>query len=170
MFKPRACLGTAFVLSLSALDIAPSSACSMTMEASATPIRPERSCPQTRSGFLMRMLITFLACSIFAAPSAMGQSRGELLYTTHCISCHTTEMHWRDNRSASNWPAVKAQVRRWQDVASLAWSDGDILDVSRYLNETIYHFDQTAEPVSSSSRGGNEPASMRIRLALLRRP
>jgi hypothetical protein len=118
----------------------------------------------------MRALITLLTCSLVAAPSAMAQSRGELLYTTHCIACHTTEMHWRDKRSASNWPALKAQVRRWQEVASLAWGEGDILDVSRYLNETIYHFEQIADPVSLSGRCTNEPVSTLTRLALLRRP
>jgi hypothetical protein len=100
----------------------------------------------------------------------MAQSRGELLYTTHCIACHTTEMHWRDKRVASDWPALVAQVRRWQDAASLAWSDGDILEVSRYLNEAIYHFGQTAGPVSSYSRGVNEPVSKLSRLDLLPRP
>ena len=118
----------------------------------------------------MRALIIFLICSLVAVASAMAQSRGELLYTTHCIACHTTQMHWRDKRSASNWPGLKVQVRRWQDAASLAWSDGDILDVSRYLNETIYHFEQTADPVSSSGRRIREPASTATRLALLRRP
>ncbi len=106
-----------------------------------------------RSGWLLLAI----AIAIFA-PSAMAQSRGELLYRTHCISCHTTEIHWRDKRSASNWPALKSQVRRWQAAASLAWSDGDILDVSRYLNESIYHFEQTADPVSSGGVGANAPA------------
>jgi mono/diheme cytochrome c family protein len=100
----------------------------------------------------------------------MAQSRGELLYTTHCIACHTTEVHWRDKRAASNWPALKAQVRHWQDAASLAWSEGDILDVSRYLNEATYHFEQTADPVSSISRVGNEPDATLSNLELLRRP
>ena len=92
----------------------------------------------------------------------MVQSRGELLYTTHCIACHTTEMHWRDNRSASNWVDLTAQVRRWQAAASLSWSASDILDVSRYLNDSIYHFEQTGDPAASSSRAGNraqEPPS-----------
>jgi mono/diheme cytochrome c family protein len=120
-------------------------------------------------GFIVRVIVTVLTVFLGDPPSARAQTRGELLYTTHCISCHTTEMHWRDNRSANNWPALKAQVRRWQDVASLAWGDGDILAVSRYLNETIYHFEQTADPVSSSSRGVNEPVSTRIKLALLER-
>jgi mono/diheme cytochrome c family protein len=109
--------------------------------------------------FIVRVLITILTCSLVAVPSAMAQSRGELLYTTHCISCHTTEMHWRENRSAGNWASLKVQVRRWQDAASLAWSDGDIQDVSRYLNESIYHFEQSADPVSSLSAGGHESVS-----------
>lgn len=116
----------------------------------------------------MRALITVLTCCLFAAPTAMAQSRGELLYTTHCIACHTTEMHWREKRSASSWPALKAQVRRWQDAASLAWSDSDILDVSGYLNETIYHFKQTADPVSSSGPGRSAPVTTPTRLALQR--
>lgn len=104
----------------------------------------------------MRVLITILACCLIAAPAAMAQSRGELLYTTHCAACHTTAMHWRDNRAASDWTSLKLQVRRWQREASLAWSDGDVLDVSRYLNDSIYHFEQTADPGSSLSLAGNE--------------
>lgn len=124
----------------------------------------------SRWGFILRVLIAVLVDSLIAAPSAMAQSRGELLYTTHCISCHTTEMHWRDKRSASNWASLKVQVRRWQGAASLAWSDGDILDVSRYLNESIYHFEQPADAVSSLSPGGNEPVSRLARLAPHRLP
>ncbi len=83
-----------------------------------------------------------LACS----PAAVAQSRGELLYTTHCIACHTTQMHWRDGRAATNWSSLAFQVRRWQGAASLGWSESDILDVCRYLNETIYRFDPGAAP------------------------
>jgi mono/diheme cytochrome c family protein len=115
------------------------------------------------------MFITVLACGFIAAPPAMAQSRGELLYTTHCNSCHTTQMHWRDNRSASNWASLKAQVRRWQDAASLGWSDSDILNVARYLNDSIYHFEQTADPVALLSLGGSELACTPTRLAPHRR-
>ncbi len=98
---------------------------------------------------IVRALVTLLACSFVATPPAMAQSRGELLYTTHCASCHTAQMHWRDHRAASNWTSLTFQVRRWQGAASLAWSDSDILEVSRYLNDRIYHFEQTADTVSS---------------------
>jgi hypothetical protein len=107
----------------------------------------------------MRALVTGLACGLVCVPCAMAQSRGELLYTTHCISCHTTQMHWRENRAANNWASLKVQVQRWQGAASLAWSDGDILDVSRYLNESIYHFrpPQARPPVGCARRSGLLP-------------
>lgn len=119
---------------------------------------------------MVRVYLALLTCILVAAPSAMAQSRGELLYTTHCIACHTTAMHWRDNRSASNWAGLKAQVRRWQGVSSLASSDGDILTVSRYLNDSIDHFEQTADPVSLLRPGGNAPMPTLTRPAALALP
>ena len=38
---------------------------------------------------------------ITGSAGAQAQSRGELLYSTHCISCHTSEIHWRDNKAAT---------------------------------------------------------------------
>jgi cytochrome c len=72
-----------------------------------------------------------------AAPSA---SRGELLYATHCVSCHDAQVHWRDRRLAKDWTSLVAEVRRWQANAGLGWSDQEIVDVARYLNARYYHF------------------------------
>jgi len=65
----------------------------------------------------MRALITFLTCSLVAASSAMAQSRGELLYTTHCIACHTTEMRSRDKRPARSGGSAAAGAGRCRLVA-----------------------------------------------------
>jgi mono/diheme cytochrome c family protein len=92
-------------------------------------------------------LIAIASCAL-AAASAMAQSRGELLYTTHCIACHSTQLHWRDGRAARDWTTLKFQVRRWQDAASLGWSDSDIQEVALYLNEAIYRFKQTERPIA----------------------
>jgi mono/diheme cytochrome c family protein len=67
-------------------------------------------------------------------------SRGELLYSTHCIECHTTQIHWRANRRAVDWETLKFQVRRWQGVLNLGWTEADADDVAHYLNDTIYRF------------------------------
>lgn len=93
----------------------------------------------------MRMLL--LAAVTAGGVSAQPRpepppSRGELLYSTHCIECHNTEMHWRDLKQARDWDSLKAQVRRWQEIGKLAWSETDIIEVTRYLNQTIYDFPQ----------------------------
>ena len=101
---------------------------------------------------MMRSLIAgFVVASAVTAP-ALAQSRGELLYSTHCIECHTSRMHWRDNRVARDWASLKVQVRRWQATASLAWSDDDVVEVARYLNERIYRFEAAADPAAAGSR------------------
>ncbi|HTS23218.1 MAG TPA: hypothetical protein VMN79_15565 [Casimicrobiaceae bacterium] len=77
-----------------------------------------------------------------------GASPGEQLYSTHCLSCHSSQVHWRDKRIAKDWPGLVAQVRRWESNVGLGWPDEDILDVARYLNARYYHF---AEPAKRAS-------------------
>ncbi len=79
----------------------------------------------------------------FAAP----QDRGELLYNTHCVGCHNSQMHWRDKRQVVDWPSLRAQVRLWQATGLLAWDESDIDQVTRYLNDTYYRY-----PVPSAPR------------------
>lgn len=81
-------------------------------------------------------------------------TRGELLYSTHCIECHTTQMHWRAQRKAVDWDTLKFQVRRWQGVVNLGWSETDIDDVSRYLNDTIYRFPRQVSQAGKVGQAG----------------
>jgi mono/diheme cytochrome c family protein len=91
--------------------------------------------------FFSTLLVLAVLTPVHA--QAPAPSRGELLYNTHCIACHSTQMHWREQRLARDWPSLKAQVRRFQGVAGLAWSDEDIAAVTRHLNDTIYRFPET---------------------------
>jgi mono/diheme cytochrome c family protein len=84
-----------------------------------------------------------------APPEAPAPTRGELLYTTHCIACHSTQMHWRDQRLASDWASLQAQVRRWQGVAKLGWTEDDILEVTRHLNDRIYRYPPSGDKITS---------------------
>jgi mono/diheme cytochrome c family protein len=97
--------------------------------------------------------ILWLAALACASTVALAQapppvSRGQLLYLTHCNECHTTRMHWRDDRRALDWDGLKAQVRRWQANTGLEWSEADIAEVARYLNDTIYQYPQTSDRLS----------------------
>jgi mono/diheme cytochrome c family protein len=82
---------------------------------------------------------------------ARAQSSGELLYTTHCIACHTTQVHWRSKKLATDWNSLKAQVRRWQTTTALRWTEDDINSVTRYLNDNIYKFPNPPDRLSQHS-------------------
>jgi hypothetical protein len=100
--------------------------------------------------------IGLLATSVLAiALSARAESRGELLYSTHCIACHTSQAHWREKKIATNWSSLEAEVRRWQTTAMLRWSEDDVVEVTRYLNDTFYRFPRTSGSLSSLGQAGS---------------
>ena len=94
------------------------------------------------------VVIATLVGALSGASTVYAQSRGDLLYTTHCVACHTTEIHWRNKRIATDLTGVKFQLRRWQDASGLNWSEDDIEDVARYLNESIYRYPPVTDPVT----------------------
>jgi hypothetical protein len=102
--------------------------------------QPQRERPMA-SSFSASVLLT---AAMVAVLPAMAQSRGELLYQTHCIACHSTQVHWREQRLAADWESLRAQVQRWQAVASLDWREDDVNAVARYLNDRYYGFDVPA--------------------------
>jgi len=78
--------------------------------------------------------------------AAQTASRGELLYATHCIACHTTQVHWRDRRLVIDYPTLVAQVVRWQGNSGLAWTNEEVREVARYLDATYYHLPDAPPP------------------------
>jgi mono/diheme cytochrome c family protein len=113
-------------------------------------------------GLPMRKLIALLgATSMFVCATAAGQvtrtPHGELLYSTYCNGCHTTEVHWRAKKLASDWTSLKYQVRRWQDNMSLGWGEDDVAAVARYLNGLYYHF-----PIADRKRSDDANATPQL--------
>ena len=108
-------------------------------------------CEVTRSALTFVGIV--LAGLVAPAGAASAQSRGELLYTTHCIACHSTQVHWREQRRATDLDSLKEQVRRWQGRALLSWTEDDIVEVTRYLNQSIYRFGQPTVRSSLDRQG-----------------
>lgn len=109
--------------------------------------------------FLCALLLGFIPVGRADAPppAPPGETTGAaLLYSTYCSACHDTEVHWRDRRQAADWATLVAQVRHWQHITGLDWSDLDIEAVARYLNRRYYHY---PEPAPSASAG--KPAAAR---------
>lgn len=103
--------------------------------------------PIMRPSFLALVLAAAGPLYAQQAAPAPAPSRGELLYSNHCVECHNVQMHWRTLRLARDWDSLKYQVRRWQGEANLQWTEEDVNAVARHLNDTIYQF-----PVPQASR------------------
>lgn len=69
-----------------------------------------------------------------------GETRGELLYSTHCSACHSDQVHWREKKIATDWNSLVVEVHRWQATIGLGWSEEEIEDAARYLNTVYYRF------------------------------
>ncbi len=120
----------------------------------------------------LRKAFVVLACLVGAnvvggnalaqSPSAVPATRGELLYSTHCVECHNTQMHWRANSVVRDWTGLKAQVRRWQGNANLGWSESDIDDVARHLNASIYRLPSPREQATLTLRQAFHPSGSLI--------
>lgn len=67
-------------------------------------------------------------------------TRGELLYSTHCLACHNTQVHWREKKLATDWASLQSEVRRWALLSKLEWSGYDIEVVTGYLNDLHYRY------------------------------
>ena len=86
----------------------------------------------------------------------LSESRGGLLYSTHCNTCHTAEIHWRKQKLATDWNSLKTQVRRWQTNIGLVWSEEEITDVAHYLNAAYYGFPDTDQQGLSQDKKINQ--------------
>src|SRR3954447_3632473 len=92
------------------------------------------------SYFVLALAVIVAAPLLAQSPLQPAPSGGALLYQTHCIGCHDKQIHWRDDRLATDWRSLAAQVRRWRTNTGLQWTEQEVDEVVRYLNETIYKF------------------------------
>ena len=99
--------------------------------------------------FIFTVCLCFGANAMALAETIPNEARGGLLYSTHCSACHTSTIHWREQKLATDWKSLKAQVNRWQRYTKLRWSEEDIIDVTSYLNTYYYNF-ISAEPKALS--------------------
>jgi mono/diheme cytochrome c family protein len=85
--------------------------------------------------------------TLLLSTSAQGadSGRGGLLYENHCLSCHESTVHVRDNHKVNSIDEIRAQVIRWAKNQMLEWGPAEIDDVVDYLDEHFYHFGRTQD-------------------------
>jgi mono/diheme cytochrome c family protein len=91
------------------------------------------------SRLMLPVLVSLLAgVGDVGAQPMREASRAELLYTTHCIACHDTQVHWREKKLVTDDKSLRREVNRWQDVAGLGWTGQDVEEVAQYLRALYY--------------------------------
>ena len=76
---------------------------------------------------------------------AADTERGKLLYENHCMSCHESVVHIRENRRAGALGEIYWQTTRWAVTQQLEWRYEEVRDVAQYLNNQFYKFDERLE-------------------------
>ena len=76
---------------------------------------------------------------MWASPALAGDAaRGSLLYENHCMVCHTSVVHIREDRKATSREEIRSWVERWQKELGLPWTSVDVDDVVEFLNNRYY--------------------------------
>ncbi len=82
----------------------------------------------------------FLALPV-TAHAAGDPKHGENLYNAGCFSCHDTSIHTRPNSIIFSKVALRNRVKFCDANAGTHWPAQAIDDVTEYLNEAFYKFD-----------------------------
>jgi mono/diheme cytochrome c family protein len=104
--------------------------------------------------FRLRCALAFTGVVVLSPAVCWSDEKdGQLLYETHCITCHNEQVHWRQNRLVKDWTTLRTQVERWQGNIGQRWTRGQISDVAKYLNQMFYKFSPSDEARSALPPG-----------------
>ena len=87
----------------------------------------------------MRSIARVLLLSLAALPAwAQDETRGEMLYKTHCASCHAERLHEREKSKIHSVAELRDEVARWAPQTGRRFTLDERELVVQYLNRTHY--------------------------------
>jgi hypothetical protein len=99
----------------------------------------------TDSRFRCALTATLLTLCLSASAEGADSERGKLLYENHCLDCHESLVHMRDNHKIKSIDDLRAQVIRWAQDQKLEWGESEVSDVVDYLDARYYHYEPNSE-------------------------
>ncbi len=100
---------------------------------------------------MLYLLIPLLLIAVIAAGGGIAYAQAlpcseaeELPAPASAAGYHDAQLYWRELEQARDWDSLKAQLRRWHQVANPGWDGAQIEEVTRALNQAVFRF---AEPV-----------------------
>jgi mono/diheme cytochrome c family protein len=96
---------------------------------------------------MRRLAILLLACA--ASALAADAARGQHLHDKQCVSCHAkqyggngTAIYLRTDRLIHDRQALEQRVATCNKMTGAGLSANDEKDISAYLQQRFYHFDE----------------------------
>ena len=86
-------------------------------------------------------LAVLLAPSAHAASLPGDSAEGKRLLDANCMECHQTDVYTRKDRSVTSLAGLKEQVASCTHMAPKDFSESEMQDLLKYLNDQFYHFD-----------------------------
>jgi len=87
-----------------------------------------------------RLMLGVGAWLCIAGAQAEDLARGQAIYQTRCIGCHTTSVHDRESRKAKDFDELRAAVVRFAGEVGGVWQPDEIDDVAAFLNQSYYRY------------------------------
>ncbi len=95
---------------------------------------------QWRTRYLILCFAVLGLVNISFAQEDAGFTRGFELYSNHCVACHESVVHVREQRKVDSLDTMKAYILHWTEYQNLSWTDEEIADVQTFLNKRYYKF------------------------------
>jgi hypothetical protein len=70
------------------------------------------------------------------------------------IDYHALQAHWREQGQVRDWEGLRAQVRRWQQIAAPGNTQAQSEQVARDLNAAVFRFAVPGEPPTFGDGAG----------------
>ncbi len=75
------------------------------------------------------------------AARAQNVDRGQLLYETHCATCHTERLHDREKSVIRSYADLRAEVGKRAAMTNRRFSPDELDDIIEYLDRSHYRLD-----------------------------
>lgn len=82
------------------------------------------------------IVVTLLSSS--ARVAGADPQRGQVLYETHCGTCHYPKLHTREKSVIKSYAALKEDVVKWAAQTPRRFTSEELDDIAEYLSQSHY--------------------------------
>jgi hypothetical protein len=89
------------------------------------------------------LMLAIMMMPLHAAPFEKGDPKtGKALHEKSCLTCHSTSMYTRANRTVKTSAQLSARISGCNANTGAGWFPEEEQNVAAYLNHNLYHFNK----------------------------